>query len=104
APDCVRAVHVVHLEPDHRDQVRLREQSLRIAEPDESIGGVVLIEPGVEDARNPECPIARYQPQRRDLTLRADHLDRLSDFGTDGLGQIFANDDRWDRTADLLAR
>jgi hypothetical protein len=59
----------------------------------EAVAGVVLVEAGAEDARDLEGSIAGVEAKRGEFTLRGDDLDAVADFGTDCVGEIFADDD-----------
>ncbi len=109
----VGAVHVVHLEADGGDEVGLGEETLRVGEADEGVAGIVLVEAGVEDTGDRVALVLGDEAERGKLSLRTGDEDGVADFGTDGLGEVLADDDgrdglrgrwrRWRRAADLAA-
>ena len=88
------AVEIVDFETDYREQVRLAEEPLGIAEAQKGSGGIVLIEARMEDARDAEALVFGREAEGRQFALRAGDEDAIADLRADLLSEVFAEDQR----------
>lgn len=87
------AVEVVDAEAEDADEIGFGEESLRVGEAHEGVGGIVLVKPGGEDADDSETLVAREKTEGGKVALGAGDEDRVGESGTEVEGEFSAYDD-----------